>query len=269
MTAVPPVPTSAPFGQAPRFDLAGRVSIITGAGQGIGREYAGQLAAAGSQVVVVDVNYEASKRVAEEITAWGGAAIAQSVDVANETMVDAAVCEVSERFGRVDILINNAAVFSGLTLRPFDEIPLDEWERMMRVNITGSYLYAKHVLPAMRKAQWGRIINVSSAGVSQGLVNCLHYITSKSAIIGMTYSMARELGPDGITVNAIQPGGTQTEVPRKTQTDEGRSLMLSRQCIKRLEVPEDLVGLVMFLASSAAGFITGQVIACDGGSIHR
>lgn len=270
MTSAPPVSTEHPKGTTGNiFDLTGRVSIITGSGQGIGREYARQFAAAGARVVVVDINRDACARVATEISQGGGSAIAQAVDITDDAAVAVAVQEVIEQFGRVDVLINNAAVFSGLTLRPFDELPLAEWDRVLKVNITGSYLYSKHVVPHMRDAGWGRIINVSSAGVSQGLTNCLHYTTSKSAIVGMTYSMARELGPAGITVNAIAPGGTQTEIPRATQTDEGRSLMLSRQCIKRLEVPEDLIGLAMFLASPAAGFLTGQVIACDGGSVHR
>lgn len=251
------------------FGVAGKSVIVTGAGQGIGAEYARQFAAAGALCTVVDINARGAHDVADQITAAGGTAHAEAVDVADATATQELANIVAERHGRIDVLINNAAVFAGLSLTALEDIPLDEWDRVMRVNITGTYLPTRAVSPFMRQAGWGRIVNVSSAAVAQGLVNCLHYVTSKSAIDGMTYSMARELGPHGINVNAIQPGGTRTEVERATQTDEGRALMLSRQCIKRHEVPMDLVGLALFLCSPAASFLTGQVIACDGGSVHR
>ncbi|MFR9805562.1 SDR family NAD(P)-dependent oxidoreductase [Pseudonocardia sp. RS010] len=252
-------------------DLAvtGRSVIITGAGQGIGAEYARHFAAAGARCTVVDVDPDTARAVADQITDAGGTAFAQAVDITDPTGTEELARTVVERFGRVDALINNAAIFAGLTLRGLEEIPLDEWDRVLQVNVTGTYLPTRAVAPYMRAAGTGRIVNVGSAAVPQGLVDCLHYVTSKSAIVGMTYSMARELGPHGITVNAIQPGGTRTEVARKTQTDEGRALMLARQCIKRHEVPADLVGLALFLCSDASAFLTGQVIACDGGSTHR
>jgi 3-oxoacyl-[acyl-carrier protein] reductase len=251
------------------FGISGRSIIITGSGQGIGAEYARQFAAAGARCTVVDLDADKAHAVAEEIQQAGGTAAAAAADVTDPAAMEALARSVVDRYGHIHALINNAAVFAGLTLKGLEEIPLEEWDTVMRVNITGSYLPARAVAPYMRAAGGGRIVNISSAAVAQGLVNCLHYVTSKSAIVGMTYSMARELGPYGITVNAIQPGGTRTEVERKTQTDEGRALMMSRQCLNRHEVPMDLVGLALFLCSPASAFLTGQVIACDGGSTHR
>jgi 3-oxoacyl-[acyl-carrier protein] reductase len=251
------------------FDVTGRVVIITGAGQGIGREYARQFAGAGAIPIVAELNGEAAARVEAEIREAGGEALAVPTNVADPDSVQALVDTVMKRYGRIDTLVNNAGMFSTLKMRPFEEIPLDEWDRVLRVNITGCMLTARAVLPAMRAAKWGRIINITSGAVPLGVKNYLHYVTSKSALIGMTSSMARELGHDGITVNAVQPGGTFTEVPRETMTKEAVAGLLVKQCIPRHEVPMDLVGIVMFLSTPAGEFITGQTIACDGGLTHR
>ncbi len=250
------------------FDVSGRVVVITGAGQGIGREYAHQFAAAGAVPVIAEINSDAAAQVVAEIEAAGGRALAVRADVGNPESVQALVEEVVGRFGRLDVLVNNAAIFTTLKMRGFEDIPLDEWERVLRVNITGCFLTARAVSPVMRKAGWGRIINITSGAVPLGLRNYLHYVTSKSALLGMTSSLARELGTAGITVNAVQPGGTFTEIPRETITEEGKARLIASQCIQREEVPMDLVGLVMFLSTEAAGFITGQNIACDGGLTH-
>ncbi len=250
------------------FDVTGRVVVITGAGQGIGREYALQFAAAGALPVIAELNETKARAVQAEIEAQGGKALTVVTDISDARSVDAMVAQVLEQFGRIDVLVNNAGIFSGLKMKPFDEIPLDEWETVMRVNITGCFLAARAVLPAMRAAKWGRIINITSGSVPLGVRNYLHYVTSKSALIGMTNAMARELGADGITVNAVQPGGTFTEVPRETVTAEGKARLIASQCIPREEVPMDLVGLVMFLSTQAAEFITGQTIAVDGGLTH-
>jgi len=172
---------------------------------------------------------------------------------------------VEDEYGRIDILINNAGIFSTLEMRPFDQIPLDEWEQVLRVNLTGPFLCARAVLPAMRRAKWGRIINVASGAVRLGRPNYLHYIAAKAALAGISLSMARELGPDGITVNAILPGATFTEIERKTVTPEQKERIIAMQCVPRAEVPEDLVGAVLFLASEASSFVTGQSINLDGG----
>ena len=246
--------------------VEGRVVIITGAGQGIGRTYAHHFAKAGAIPVVAELNAQNGQKVASEIEADGGRALAVSTDVTSPDSAEQMVAAAMEAFGRVDVLINNAAIFSQLTRRGFEDIPLDEWEDVMRVNVTGSMLCARAVLPAMRKANWGRIINISSSTVPLGLPLFTHYVTSKAAVVGMTRAMARELGPDGITVNAIMPGLTETEVDNAGRTDAVRQKVVDMQAVKRLEVPEDLVGMLLFLASPASGFITGQSLAVDGGS---
>jgi NAD(P)-dependent dehydrogenase (short-subunit alcohol dehydrogenase family) len=176
--------------------------------------------------------------------------------------------KVEAAYGRIDILVNNAGIFSTLEMRPFDQIPLAEWEQVLRVNVTGPFLCSRAVVPAMRRAQWGRIINMASGAVSLGRPNYLHYIASKGALDAMSRSMARELGRDGITVNAILPGATFTEIERKTVSPEQKERIIAMQCIPRAEGPEDLVGTVLFLASDASGFLTGQAITVDGGATH-
>ncbi|WEX91042.1 SDR family oxidoreductase [Sinorhizobium garamanticum] len=256
-------------GWARDFSVANRVVLITGAGQGIGRELARQFAAAGATPVVADLNLANAQQVRDEIIASGGNASALQVDIADAASVEALVKSVMAEHGRIDVLINNAAVFATLEKRHFEMIPLDEWDRVIRVNVTGPFLCARAVAPLMRAAGWGRIINVSSDAVPKGVRNYLHYVTSKSAIIGMTNAMARELGPDGINVNCIRPGPVATEVERAVNpTLDLRRLQLSQQCIQRGMVHTDLVGLMIFLATPAAGFITGQTIACDGGYTH-
>jgi 3-oxoacyl-[acyl-carrier protein] reductase len=175
---------------------------------------------------------------------------------------------VGQTFGRADVLINNAAMFSTLEMRPFEQIPLAEWEQVLRVNITGPFLCSRALVPLMRKNKWGRIINMASGAVTLGRPNYLHYIASKAALAGMSHSMARELGGDGITVNAILPGATFTEIPRKTVTPEQKERIIGMQSITRPQVPEDLLGVVLFLASDASAFMTGQELTVDGGATH-
>lgn len=248
--------------------LSGRVVIITGAGQGIGRVFAQSFAAAGAVPVIAEINGDKAQKVADEIAAEGRHALAIPMDVANADSVQSMAQKVLHELGRIDVLINNAAIFSTLEMRPFDEIPLDEWEHVLRVNITGAFFCSRAVVPAMRKAKWGRIIHMSSGAVTLGRPGYLHYIASKSALIGMAHSMARELGPYGITVNAILPGATFTEIPRKTITPEQKEAIIGSQCIQRAETPNDLIGTALFLASEAAGFLTGQGLTVDGGATH-
>ena len=252
------------------FSVEDRVVIITGAGQGIGRELARQFAAAGAIVCVADINLANATAVLGEIQRSGGRALALRVDVGDRASVVEMARAVVEKHGRIDVLVNNAAIFAALKKGPFDQIPLEEWELVMRVNVTGSYLAVCAVAPAMRSAGWGRIINISSDSVPRGVPSYLHYVTSKSALIGMTNSLARELGPFGITVNCIRPGATATEVERvHNPSAEFRAKVLGQQCLQRGQLPEDLVGIVMFFATPAAGFITGQTIAADGGLTHN
>jgi NAD(P)-dependent dehydrogenase (short-subunit alcohol dehydrogenase family) len=243
-----------------------RVIIITGAGQGIGRVFAKAFALAGARVVIAELNESKAAAVAAEILKADGQALAVTTDVADPASIAEMIEIVEDEYdGRIDVLINNAGIFSTLQMRPFDQIPLDEWEQVLKVNLTGPFLCTRAVLPAMRRAKWGRIINIGSGAVRLGRPNYLHYIATKSALMGMSLSMARELGPDNITVNAILPGATFTEIERKTVTPEQKQRIIAMQCVPRAEVPEDLVGAAMFLASEASAFVTGQNINLDGG----
>ena len=252
------------------FSVNDRVVIITGAGQGIGRELARQFAAAGAKTVIADLSLQNAESVAAEINSSGGKALAIAVDVSKKESADMMVAATLKAFGRVDVLVNNASLFSNLVKRPFDEISPAEWQKVMDVNINGVFFCASSVTQAMRAQGFGRIINISSASVHRGTKNYLHYVTSKSALIGMTNSLARELGANGITVNCIRPGTVATEVAERVAslTPEIRQRNIDLQCIPRTIVPADLVGLTIFLSTPAAAFITGQTIACDGGYTH-
>ena len=250
-----------------RFDVSGRVVIVTGAGQGIGRDYALAFAAAGARPVLAEINGDKLRDVVSEIEAGGGEAFAIETDVGSPDSVKAMVAETLKTYGQIDVLINNAAIFANIPRRKFYDIPYDEWNNVLHVNITGSYLCASAVVPAMRKAGQGRIINISSGTVPQGAPGFLHYVTSKAAVVGMTRVMARELGDDKINVNAVMPGYTETEIEHASMDDELRQFIHEKRILKRAETPEDLIGIVMFLASPASSFITGQSIACCGGEV--
>ena len=245
--------------------LKGRVAIVTGGGQALGRSYALHLAAQGVIPVIAEYNAENGARVAKEIEDAGGKALAITTDVGDVAQVDAMAKQVLAKFGRIDILINNAAVFSKITMVPFWELPREEWKRAMDVNITGAFDCARAVAPAMREAKWGRIMNIASGTPLLGLPNYLHYITSKSAMFGMSRSMARELGPFNVTVNTFIPGVTKTEVERPSVSDEKFAGYTQMQCLKRLSTPEDMSKVMVFLCSDEAAWITGQTILVDGG----
>jgi len=250
-----------------RFDVSDKVVVITGAGQGIGRDYALAFAEAGAKPVLAEINAANLESVAAEVKAAGGDTLAVETDIGDPDSVETMVAKALEAYGKIDVLINNAAVFATISKQPFYEIPYDEWNKVMHINITGSYNCARAVVPAMQKAGQGRIINISSGTVPQGAPGFMHYVTSKAAVVGMTRVMARELGDDNINVNAVMPGYTETEVDHASMDDHGREHINNIRILKRVETPDDLIGLVMFLSSPASSFITGQSIACCGGEV--
>jgi len=245
--------------------LEGRVAIVTGGARHIGAEYCRRLAEEGAAVVVADILE--GEAVAEQIRSKGGRAIALKVDVSNEEDTTRLVAETLKAFVRIDILVNNAAIFINIQRHPFYEITSEEWDRVSAVNIKGPFLCAKAVFPQMKEQKYGKIINISSSTVYWGTPNFLHYVASKAALIGMTRALAREVGDYGICVNAIAPGLVEHEgqnAPRALT-----ELQLKARSIKRLQTPEDLLGTLVFLASSESDFMTGQAIVVDGGSVFH
>jgi 3-oxoacyl-[acyl-carrier protein] reductase len=248
--------------------LVGRVAIVTGGGHGIGVAYCESLAHEGASVVVADLDGAASLAVAERLRAAGGKVIGVRTDVADENSTSALASEVLAQFGRIDVLVNNAAVFATIPISRViaEEIPLEEWDLVIRVNLRGPFLACRAVLPSMKANGFGRIINISSGTVFEGVATRLHYVTSKAGIIGFTRTLSKELGPFGITVNCIAPGSTLSEENPTPEIVAMRQAHAANRAIKRVQTPADLVGAVVFLASDDAGFITGQTLVVDGGA---
>jgi 3-oxoacyl-[acyl-carrier protein] reductase len=250
--------------------LEDRVAIVTGGGKGIGRHYVDGLVREGAAVVIAEIDGKAAEQAAAEIVAEGGRALGIPTDVSDEASVKAMVAKAVDQFGKMDILVNNAAIFASIrfTHGPHDAVPVDEWDRMFAVNVRGTWLCAREVIPHMRQQGYGKIINISSGTASKGTVGMIHYVTSKAAVEGFTRSLAREIGASsGICVNAIAPGNTESETREGQLDDAERHGAIAGRIIRRAEVPEDLVGTMLFLASKDSDFITGQVIHVDGGSV--
>ncbi len=249
--------------------LKGRVALITGGAHGIGRAYALRFAQEGARVAIADLDLPGAEIVAKEISAQNGEAIAVAVDVTDTKMIADAVERIVDAFGTIDILLNNAAMFSVVPMSRvgFDALSIEEWDAMMSTNVKGPWLMARAVAPVMRKNQSGKIINISSGTAFKGTNTQIHYVTSKAAVLGFTKTLARELGGDGINVNAIAPGNTLSEEDPDDKTVTMRSGAIPSRALRRLESPEDIVGAAVFLASSDSDFITGQTIVVDGGSV--
>jgi NAD(P)-dependent dehydrogenase (short-subunit alcohol dehydrogenase family) len=245
--------------------LKDKTAIVTGAGRGIGKAMAARLAADGASVVIADVaQYDVA---AAELARSGARTLGLRVDVSSESDTASMAEETVKAFGRIDVLVNCAAMFATVKLGPFEEIPVAEWKRLLEVNVLGVALCCRAVTPQMRMQRSGRIINLASGAPLKGVPYFLHYIASKGAVIAMTRGLARELGKDGITVNAIAPGLTVSDGTAgrpehlRNQADTIRS-----RAIQREERPEDLVGAVSFLATADSAFMTGQTLVVDGGS---
>lgn len=248
------------------FDLAQKVVIVTGAARGLGRAYAVALAAAGAAVALADIDLEGAQRVAGEVRSRDGRALALHADVSDEASARGMAENTVSAFGRIDALVNNAGIYP---LRSFEDVSLEEWTRVLSVNLTGSFLCARAVLPAMRAQGKGKIINVSSTTVFRPIANLSHYIASKMGIVGLTRALAVELGRYNICVNAVAPGLTRAEDMPGAQPPPVVDRIISEQCIRRQERPSDLVGTILFLVSDHSDFITGQTISVDGGwSVH-
>ena len=245
--------------------LAGKVAIVTGGARHIGAAYARRLAVEGAAVVIADVLD--GEAIANEIRSRNGRALSLNVDVSDEDATTRMAAETIKAFGRIDVLVNNAAIFINITRHPFYEISAEEWDRVSAVNIKGPFLCAKAVFPYMKQQKGGKIINISSSTAYWGTPNFLHYVASKAALIGMTRSLAREVGEFGICVNAIAPGLVEHEGQNapKALTE----LQLKERSIKRLQTPDDLLGTLIFLASADSDFMTGQTIVVDGGSVFH
>jgi NAD(P)-dependent dehydrogenase (short-subunit alcohol dehydrogenase family) len=249
--------------------LKGKVAIITGAAQGIGAAFALGFAKEGAKVVIADIS-DGEESVAA-IEQAGGEAIYVKTDVTRQDDCEAMAKLTVERFGLIDILVNNAAMYANIVKKPFIEITTEEWNKVMEVNTTGPFHCIKAVFPYM-KDRGGRIINVGSSVVFEAPPGFPHYVASKGAIFTFTRCMAKELGSYNINVNSLAPGYTQSEGSKeveKKRTSAGPSpeeISIQRRCLKRSSLPEDMVGTAVFLGSHLSDFTTGQLLLCDGGS---
>ncbi len=247
--------------------LAGKCGIVTGAGRGIGREYARALARDGAAVVIAEVDEAAGAETATIIENDGGQALAVRTDVTDEASVTAMAAAALTSFGGVDFLVNNAAIWGALRPATMTDVTIDEWTRVLTVNVTGVWLASRAVVAPMVERGGGVIVNQSSIGAYLGGPNVTHYATSKGAVNALTRAMARDLGPQGIRVNAIAPGQIANEATLNLVSPERLESMRAQQCLDRAGTTDDLCGPLLFLLSDAAQFMTGQVIVVDGGLV--
>jgi NAD(P)-dependent dehydrogenase (short-subunit alcohol dehydrogenase family) len=241
--------------------LEGKVAVVTGAAQGIGKAIADGLSREGARIVVADLQR------AEEAASAYPHGVGLTVDVASEDDVARMAEQVLERCGSIDVLVNNAGLYATLAMRPFTEIPLEEWNRVMEVNVASMFLACRAVVPIMRGQGGGKIVNISSGTPFRGVPFLLHYVTSKGAIVTLTRALAKEVGKDGIHVNCVAPGFTMSDgVKAQPEVIKAlRDVSVAARVIQRDQVPEDVVGAVVFLCTPAADFITGQTMVIDGG----
>jgi 3-oxoacyl-[acyl-carrier protein] reductase len=249
--------------------LKDKVAVITGAGRGLGKAFALRFADEGAKLLLPDISLERVQGTVEEIKAKGGEAVAMETDISDEKDTQKMAEEVMRLYGKVDILLNNAAMYYGVERREWDAWTVADWDRLFEVNVRGTYLCCRAIGPLMKKAGSGKIINIASDVFKlPGAVNLLAYACSKAAVYALTQALARALGPAGINVNSIGPGFTATEASLGQDGNEGSfNTTMDMQCIKRREEPHDLVGTAVFLASADSDFVTGQYIIVNGGSV--
>lgn len=248
--------------------LKDKVVIVTGGAHGIGKAYCTGFAKAGSHVVIADIDKPAAEQLAKDLAQdLSAQVLAIHVDVSNEETTKQMAARVFDRFGRIDILINNAAVFSVVPMNRgrIETIDPEEWDRLMAVNLRGLFFCCRAVLSTMRQQKSGKIINIASGTVFAGAAGRIHYVTSKAATIGFTRTLAREVGDDNINVNCLAPGNTLSEENPSDRMIKFRESSVGLRSLKRIQMPQDVVGAMMFLASPLSDFITGQTMNVDGG----
>ncbi|HLY65161.1 MAG TPA: SDR family NAD(P)-dependent oxidoreductase [Chloroflexota bacterium] len=248
--------------------LDGRVAIVTGGGNGIGIRYCKAIAGEGSAVVVAELDGQAAGRVADEIGEDGGRALAVQTDVSDSASVRHMVDETIREFGKIDILVNNAAVFATIPISRvgIEDLTEDEWDLVYRVNMKGMFLVTKAVVPHMKKQRYGKIVNIGSGSMLDGGGGRAHYTSAKAAVVGFTRVLAHELGDYNVCVNTLAPGSTLSEANPTPDIVKMREAAVRSRVIKRVQTPEDLVGPMLFLLSPDSDFMTGQMLVADGGT---
>jgi NAD(P)-dependent dehydrogenase (short-subunit alcohol dehydrogenase family) len=246
--------------------FGGKVALVTGAGRGIGAAYARHLARCGATVVLADINEVEAHRESDSINGDGFSSWSHSVDVADPDQCVTVVDAIVEREGRLDILVNNAAIYQDVRSTPAEEIPIDVWRRIVEVNVNGVYFMCRAAIPHMKEQRSGVIVNQTSGSIFLAPAGMAHYVTTKAAVIPLTKVLARELGPFNVRVNALAPGLTDTPATHAVTSDEVLAMSVRGIAMGRLATPEDLCGTLEFLCSDAAAFVTGQTIAVNGGS---
>jgi len=244
--------------------LKDKVVIVTGSARALGRAFAIRYAQEGARVVACDITDTAD--TVSAIESEGGEALSLITDVTSEQSTVEMAEKTVQRFGRIDVLVNNAGMYADIIKKPFYQIPGDEWDKIMAVNVKGPFLCSQAVFPAMKEQGNGKIINIASAAAFVGGSQFAHYVASKGGVVSLTRALAQELGPHNININAVAPGLTVTEYNVKTTPKEVLEMAMAKRCLKRQQQPEDLLGVMMFLASDESNFITGQTIVVNGGA---
>ncbi|HXG52105.1 MAG TPA: glucose 1-dehydrogenase [candidate division Zixibacteria bacterium] len=249
--------------------LQNRVAIITGAAHGIGRAYARRFAEEGAHVVIADIDARGGAAVADALSGAGLSAWARPTDVRDFTSLQGLVRETVDRYGRIDVLLNNAAIYvtQRLWKGPLEELEPHEWDRVLEVNLKGVFLCCKAVIPVMKRQRAGKIINIASGTFFSGSGNMPHYTAAKGGVVALTRVMARQLGDWNINVNCMTPGSTMSEEAVTDAVRKRREGSVEKRCFKRVETPADVVGTALFLASSESDFMTGQLLVVEGGGV--